>query len=227
MQAGLIHLDDFLRSPEFPKNLLQLTEPLGTELGLRSRVDELGVVCHDVPRLVRELEAGYEGMGPFFMGEGSPTEFEEDGKLVAYKSRVAFGYYRGLLIELAEPGHGSDLFQRAYDPSQATIHHLGFFARDDELYRREGGVQVGFRERLKGAGFVPHVRALVGVLGFFGRVTIFDTPLATRGVDIEFLDFRFFSRNGIKVSLPPWLIALTARAQRFFGHPVLELPSRS
>lgn len=224
---SLIYLDDYLNSADFPGNLRQLASPLAASIGLEGQVDELGVVCADVPGLAHQLEAKYRGMGPFFMGEGSPAEFDEDGKLVAYKTRVAFGYYRGVLIELAEPGTGSELFRRAFDPARATIHHLGFFARDDALTRRQGGQSIGFRERLDAKGFVPHVRALVAVLGFFGRVTIFDTAGATRGVDLEFLDFRIFSRGGIKVSLPPWLVALSARLQRLLGHPVLELPSGS
>src|SRR5262245_22571846 len=101
---SLIYLDDFLQSRDFPHNLAALTAPLGPELGLGPEVDELGVVCADVPKLAYELEAKYRKMGPFFMGEGSPAEFIEDGKLIRYKTRVAFGYYRGILIELAEPG---------------------------------------------------------------------------------------------------------------------------
>ena len=225
---SLVYLDDFLDSAEFPANLSALTSPLGDAIGLRSRVDELGVVCADVPSTVYALEAKYRQMGPFFMGHGSPAEFQEDGKLIPYKTRVAFGYYRGVLIELAEPGTGSDLFRLAYDPARSTIHHLGYFARGDELRRKEGEQSVDFRERLASAGFAqPHVRALVSVLGFFGRVTIFDTARATRGVDIEFLDFRALGRNGIKIGLPPWLLSLGARLQRALGHPVLELPSSS
>jgi len=224
---ALVYLDDYLDSPEFPGNLGALTGSLGEKIGLRSRVDELGVVCRDVPALVYALEAKYPHMGPFFMGHGSPAEFREDGALLPYKTRVAFGYYRGLLIELAEPGIGSDLFRRAYDPERATIHHLGFFARGDQLERTEGNAKVAFRQRLRDQGFTPHVQALVAVLGFFGRVTIFDTGPVTRGIDIEFLDFRAFGRNGIKISLPAWLLSLGARLQRALGHPVLELPSRS
>jgi hypothetical protein len=220
--APLIHFDDFLNSPEFPDNLRALTQPLGEKLGLTCDVDELGVVCVDVPALVRKLEADYPGIGPFFMGEGSPAKFSEDGRLIPYKTRVAFGYYRGVLIELAEPGVGSDLFQRAFDPARSTIHHLGYFARGDELSRSEGK----FAERLRAAGFEPHVRALVAVLGFFGRVTIFDSATATSGVDIEFLDFRLLGERGIYMCLPAWLVALTARLQRALGKPILELPSK-
>jgi len=226
IQAALIYLDDYLGSPDFPDNLLALTQPLGGALGL-PRVDELGVVCADVPALVRELEAKYRHMGPFFMGKGAPTEFEDHGRTIHYETRVAFGYYRGVLIELAEPGTGSDLFRRSYDAARSTIHHLGFYARGDELERSDGAGAVRFAERLREAGYEPTWRALVGVLGFFGRVTIFDTARATAGVDIEFLDFRAFSREGLKISLPPWLLVLSARLERFLGHPVLNLPSSS
>jgi hypothetical protein len=225
-QAALIFLDDYLSSPDFPDNLLALTHPLGETLGL-PRVDELGIVCADVPALVRELEAKYRQMGPFFMGKGAPTEFDDHGRTIQYETRVAFGYYRGVLIELAEPGTGSDLFRRAYDASRSTIHHLGFYARGDELERSDASVAVRFADRMHEAGYEPAWRALVGVLGFFGRVTIFDTARVTRGVDIEFLDFRAFSRNGLKISLPPWLLAFSARLERFLGHPVLNLPSSS
>lgn len=222
----LVYLDEYLDSADFPDNLRQLTAPLGGALGLSSAVDELGVVCADVPLLVQKLESKYERMGPFFMGEGSPARFIEDEKDIAYSTRVAFGYYRGVLIELAEPGHGSDLFNRAHDPARATIHHLGFFARGAELSRKEGGQPVQFLERLRANGHVPHVKALVAVLGFFGNVTIFDTARATNGVDIEFLDFRILAEQGIKVSLPAWLVAATARLQRAIGKPILQLPAR-
>ena len=221
---ALIYLDDYLRAPDFPDNLSALALPLGADIALPQRVDELGVVCADVPALVHELESTYRDMGPFFMGQGAPNEFDEDGRSVHYETRVAFGYYRGLLIELAEPGTGSDLFRRVLDPSRSTIHHLGYFARGHELEREDGNATIGYAARLKQRGYEPHVLAVVGVLGFFGNVTIFDTGSVTRGVDIEFLDFRAFSRNGLKISLPPWLIALGARFERFIGQPVLKLP---
>ncbi|HEV8551478.1 MAG TPA: hypothetical protein VGQ57_20665 [Polyangiaceae bacterium] len=227
VSAPLVYLDDYLASRDFPGNLSALSNPLGAELGMPSRVDELGIVCADVPALAYALERRYRNMGPFFMGHGSPAEFREDGKLVQYETRVAFGYYRGVLLELAEPGHGSDLFARAYDPERATIHHLGFYARDEALHRDEGDGYVDFRERFAAQGLEPHIRALVAVLGFFGRVTIFDTARATSGVDLEFLDFRAFGRNGLKIGLPEWLVGLGARLQRLVGHPVLELPSKS
>jgi hypothetical protein len=220
----LIFLDDYLDAPDFPDNLSALTHPFGASLGL-GRVDELGVVCADVPALVHQLESKYEHMGPFFMGQGAPTEFDDHGRVIHYETRVAFGYYRGVLIELAEPGTGSDLFRRAYDPARSTIHHLGFYARGDELERSSGSETVEFSVRLKDKGYEPAWRALVGVLGFFGRVTIFDTAAVTRGVDIEFLDFRAFGKDGLKISLPSWLLVFAARLERLFGHPVIKLPS--
>jgi len=221
----LRYFDDYLNAPDFPRNFMPLTEPLGTRLGLPEHPDELGLVCANVEKSVEELQNRYPGMGPFFIGQGAPERFIELGESKHFETRVAFGYYRGTLIEIAEVGHGSDFFAPALDPGgRVTVHHLGFYARGNNLRRRLNGETHYFADRLYGGGHRVLARALVSALGFLGRITVFDTTADTEGnIPIEFLDFRLLWETGIPVPLPNWALSAVARYQMKHGPRIYTL----
>ncbi len=221
----LIPLEDFLGAPNFPDNVYELIGPLATRLKLPPRINEMGVVCTDVLKAAEYLEKKYEGMGPFFLGAGSPEEFTENDVPEPFVTRVGFGYYKNTLIELAEPGTGSNIFRTAYDPGGTiTVHHLGFFARGDNLCVSSKTGDRYYLDLLLGAGYTPRFRAVVDAYKFLGRVTVFDTVKETKGVDLEFIDFRLLSKHGPAVAFPPWFCSLAARVEIFFGKRVVNFP---
>ena len=223
---NLVLFDDLIRSPDYPRNLVPLLGELGTRLDLPEAPNEVGVVCPSVLQAANHLSQTY-GAGPFLLGSGSPTDFTEAGQMKPFTTRIGFGYYRDVLIELAEPGLGSNLFGKALDPQgRITLHHLGFFARGPKLRRENrSGTCTNFREHLGSAGYTPSVTARLPVLGIVGNITVFDTATRTNGIDVEFLDIRLFGRSGIPFGLPQWLVELVARFQIATGHRFLQLPA--
>ncbi|HET9957898.1 MAG TPA: hypothetical protein VFQ61_25545 [Polyangiaceae bacterium] len=219
-------LDDYVQSRDYPRNVCHLLGSLGRRLGFPEAPDEIGVVCPNVLEASEYLTHQY-GAGPFFLGSGSPKDFTEAGVVKPYTTRIGFGYLRGVLIELAEPGLGSNLFGRALDPrGRITLHHLGFFARGASLCRKDiRGRRAHFDDRMLGAGYRPGVTTRLSALGLVGNVTIFETGPETHGIGTEFLDIRLFGRRGIPFGLPQWLLELGARFEIRSGHRLVHLPA--
>jgi hypothetical protein len=219
-----IFLDDLLRAPQgFPQAVLGLARELRDQLGLPDVVDEVGVVCPDVVAAAAYLERTFAGMGPFLLARGEPRQFRQQGETRTFRTSVGFGYYQGVLIELAEAGDGSDLFATHLHPDRITVHHLGFFAEGDELVR-DG---KAYRPLLRALGHEPRWEALVGAAGVSGGVTIFDTYAATGGLALEFLDIRLLrdAGGGLPVRLDHVVPAL-AHLQQTTGPRVFVLPGR-
>jgi hypothetical protein len=220
-----VFLDDYLDAPDFPANLTALTGAFGDRIALPTRCEEIGVLCPDV-RKAADYLTRERGSGPFFLGEGSPREFTEGGKVTPYTTRIGFGYHRGVLIELAEPGLGSTVFTPEVPSNRVLVDHLGFFARGDNLRRPDRhGADAYFLDRLRGAGYQTQYTALLSVLGLIGRVSIFPTAAETGGVDLEFLDIRLFAKRGPKIRLGRRLLELGARLQIRTGHRLLKIRS--
>jgi hypothetical protein len=223
---NLVIFDDYISSDDYPNNLTALLGELGTRLGLPRVPDEVGVVCPNVLTAANNLVERY-GAGPFLLGEGSPKDFDEGGTIKPFTTRIGFGYYRDVLIELAEPGLGSEFFGKALDPAgRITLHHLGFFARGDALSREDrDGNPAQFTARLRGAGYEPAVTTRLSAVGAVGNVTVFSTDKETNGIGTEFLDIRLFGRHGIPFGLPQWLVKLIANFQIGTGCRFLKLPA--
>jgi len=225
--SNLKYLDDYLSQPDFKAALRPLAADFREEIGLTVDVDEIGVVCPNIEEAADYLTRTYPGMGQFFLGEGGPKSFEQEGKERKYRTRVGFGYYQDVLIELAEIGEGSDIFKTHLDPGgRITLHHLGFFARGKKLRLRtkKGLPKKGFRKPLKKRGFATEWEAVVALGGVVGHVTIFKTYEVADNLAIEFLDFRLGGVNGIKTKLPRKLMEAGAWAQIKYGPRVIYLP---
>src|ERR1044071_4517131 len=176
-------LEDFLDCADFGEALRSLTGSLGDELGLPSRVDEVGVVCPNIRVAAAELKRRWPEMETYLLGEGSPATFSENGRVTPFTTRVGFGFYKGVIIELAEPGVGSDIFGQTPNPDgKIVINHVGFVARGPSLRRRDGGVDRDFAEVMGAHGIDKRVDAVLELLGIRGHIYIFETVKRTHGI---------------------------------------------
>lgn len=219
--SSLILLKPYLDQPNFRHALRDIAWPYRASLGLSLDIDELGLVCPDVVEAATWLENNYEGMGPFFLAEASPIEFKRAGQDLPYRTRVGFGYYQDVLIELAEPGAGDTVFSTHLDPGGAiTIHHVGYFARGKKL--RIG--DTSYVDVMAEAGHKApswHAKVFGGVTA---HITIYDTYAQAENVAIEFLDYRV---AGIAVDYPRRAGEFFARWQKKHGPRIWEIPGGS
>jgi hypothetical protein len=207
-----IYLDDYLREPEFQKALSRLAADFRKTVHLEGEVNELGLVCPDVFEAVTYLQKKYKNIGQFMIGEGPPKRFIQDGKLVEYTTRVAFGVYQGVILEIAEPGEGSDLFATHLDESgrRITIHHMGFIVKRPSLNMR-GRKYLPIMVQ---AGYAPWTEADIVLVGANSSITIFKTFDKTGGISLEFIRFRIFGLE-VPFLLKPG-IRLIAWIQKLF-----------
>jgi hypothetical protein len=226
MKQPSLFLDDYLDRPDFAESLVSLAGDVAIQAQLPARVDEIGLVCADVQAAAAYLEKNYKGMYVFFLGSGSPSKFKEHGKVVPFTTRVGFGFYKGVIMELAEPGIGSEIFgQTNIIGDKIMINHLGFKARGPQLTRQDNGTTISYADKMREIGVTERVEAELDVAGIVAHIHIFETMHITRGVEIEFLDFRLFSVNGIKIAYPWWFLVLVGWFQKNIGPRFLNLKS--
>ncbi|MEJ7677613.1 MAG: hypothetical protein WKG06_07045 [Segetibacter sp.] len=97
------------------------------------------------------------------------------------------------------------------------INHLGFKARNKELVRENNGNRVSYAKVMSQIGIQKRVEAEVSVFGFVVHVHIFETMHLTRGVEIEFLDFRLLSIEGLKIWYPAGILGVIGWMQKNMG----------
>lgn len=217
MNQPSLFLEDYLDHPDFAKSLTVLSGDV-LKAKLPAEVDEIGLVCADVLEAANYLEKKYKGMKIFFLGDGKARMFKEKGKDVAFTTRVGFGFYKGVIVELAEPGTGSEIFsQTDIIEDKIMINHLGFKARDKDLVGKKNGTKVSYAEMMSELGIPKAVEAEVYVLGFSAHIHIFETMHLTHNVEIEFLDFRLFSITGPKIWYLAGIIGLIGWWQKHVG----------
>jgi hypothetical protein len=220
-------LEDYLDRADFAEALRALTGTLGDELGLPARVDEVGLVCPDVQAAALELERKWPGMKPFLLGEGSPTDFVEYDAPADFSTRVGFGFYKGVILELAEPGIGSQIFGQTPNPEgKIVINHVGFAARGPTLTRTDGGASRDFAPVMLEHGLKKRVDAVLSLLGIRGHIYIFETVARTHGIEVEFLDFRLLAEHGPKIRFPAAISGLVGWWQANVGPRLLKLDER-
>lgn len=218
MKQHSLFLDDYLNRPDFAESLVDLAGDLVAKAHLPARVDEIGLVCSNVLLAAQYLEKNYKGMNFFFLGSGSPVMFNENGIETPFTTRLGFGFYKGVILELAEPGIGSQVFaQTKVIDHKIMINHLGFRARDMALTRTEYGKTISYAEVMASIGVKKIIEAELNVFGFIGHIHIFETMHLTHGVEVEFLDFRFGSLKGIKMGYPAGLMHLAGWFQEKIG----------
>ena len=218
------YLVDHLDRADLAGSLAELTHPLGQEIGLPPRVDEVGVVCPNVLVAANELKARWPRMETFLLGEGSPKTFVENGKQVPFTTRVGFGFYKGVILELAEPGIGSNIFGQTPNPDgRVVINHVGFVARGEALERTDAGQTRGWSQIMQGAGYAKRVEAVLDLLSISGHIHIYETIRATAGIEVEFLDFRLFKPTGPCITFPSALSGAIGWLQSRVGPRFIDL----
>ena len=224
MGVPSLFLEDYLDRPDFAEALSVLAGNVNSTAKLPARVQEIGLVCQSVLLASQHLENKYPGMKIFFLGEGSPVVFIENGKEIPFTTRVGFGYYKGVILELAEPGIGSTIFsQTDISSGKIMINHLGFFARGENLIRKDGANSIAYADVMRKAGFSERIDAVLDIKGMIGHIHIFETMKETFGVEIEFLDFRLFSPKGIAINYPYNIVGLLGWYQKAIGPRFLNL----
>jgi hypothetical protein len=220
-------LEDYLGRPDFGKALRELTGGLGDELALPERVDEIGVVCPNIRMAAEQLQRRWPTMRTFLLGEGSPSVFVDHGRDVPFTTRVGFGFYEGVILELTEPGIGSDIFGQTPNPKgQIVINHLGFLARGPTHVRQDGGIERAWAPVLREHRVLQRVDAVINLLGIRAHVYIYETVQRTRDINLEFLDFRLFAEHGPQIAFPASLSGMIGWLQAHVGPRFIHLPAR-
>ena len=120
------------------------------ELGLGA-IHQLGLVVPEVIKSAEELEK--KGIGPFFIVEGSPVLWREQGEEKKFRGKMGLAYYQGIELELLEPGEGSDFYRASLDPNgEIVVQHLGFLVNDvDQETKKfiDKGYPIKVRGQLK------------------------------------------------------------------------------
>ena len=223
-----LDLERYLDRRDFRESIAALADPLGSNIGLPPRVDEIGLVCPNVQLAAEHLERRWPGMRTFLLGAGRPRRFADRDEVKPFTTRVGFGFYRGAILELAEGGMGSDVFTQDNPEGRILVNHVGFFARGPELVRRDGPGKVRWLPRLAEAGHTRRYEAELAKAGIVGHVHIFETAHVTGGVNLEFLDFRLFGTRGPYFCVPGWGIGAIGWLQKKrFLRRWLELPGHA
>jgi hypothetical protein len=223
-----LYLVDYLDRSDFAESLAELTGNLGKVVHLPDRVDEVGLVCPSVDAAANELKARWPDMKTFLLGQGSPHSFIENGHDASFTTRVGFGFYKGVILELAEAGIGSDIFGQSSSPDgRIVINHVGFVARGDALARKEGGQTVRWADVMRERRVPERVEAVLNLLGICGHIHIYEARTLTEGIEVEFLDFRLFSTTGVPIAFPSFLAGIIGWAQAHLGPRFINMPAKA
>lgn len=173
-------LSDIMSGDNFVERVQALALETRKKLGIDAKVYQLGVVVPDVVKAAAELEG--TGMKPFLLMAGAAKSWKERGSDGAMKSRLGFGYHRGIEIELLEPGTGSDFYRRSLEPEgRPVIQHLGFLVSDVDARAK----------RLRDAGIPVYVRGKLGAGPLRIDFAYMDTEKEA-GLILEFICHRLF-----------------------------------
>lgn len=171
-------------------------------------VHQLGLVVPDVEAAALELEA--KGIGPFFIGAGSPDPWVERGEQGKFRGKLGIAYHENFELELLESGQGSDIYRHKLDPEgRIVLHHLGFVVDDvDEWVRK-----------LEADGHRIWVSGRIGAGPLKTNFAYMDTVEAA-GIILEFISMKLL---GFKLTPAPGLIHFMGRLQKWSGKRSIKL----
>ena len=108
---------------------------------LFERVDQIGVVVHDVDECVRNYEKIF-GKESFVTIEGEEPAVLADGREVMIKGKLAFAQLGPVQLELIEIKSGPSIHVDFLEKNGEGIHHIGVYISDFderlEKFRKEG-----------------------------------------------------------------------------------------
>lgn len=193
-------LDTLLFECDFMKEMGRLDSILA-ELGL-PHVHQLGVVVADAEAAARDLED--KGLPPFFIAAGKVPKWIEGGRERSFAGKLGLATYRGVEIELLEPGTGSDFYrQHLHGEGRPIIQHLGVIVPDAELSARN----------LEALGIPRMIRGAVKAGPIRGEFAYLDAIDRT-GFIVEPISYRIFGRSAKPARRIP---ALLGRLQKRTG----------
>lgn len=173
-------LSDIMSGSSFSERVQAIARETRNKLGINVPVYQLGVVVPDVVKAAAELEGS--GMKPFLLMAGAPRFWKERGSDGAIKSRIGFGYHRGIEIELLEPGTGSDFYRRSLEKQgRPIVQHLGFLVSDVDAWAK----------KLTDAGYPVYVRGRLDAGPLSIDFAYMDTEQEA-GLILEFICHRLF-----------------------------------
>lgn len=195
-----------LNRGDFSDCVQSLARDARERLGIPFPVNQVGVVVPDVVKAAADLEEA--GIPPFLLLGGAARDWTERGTPGAMRSRLGFGYHRGIEIELLEPGVGSDFYRRSLDPQgRPIIQHLGFLVRDvDEWAKKLNGTPV-------------YVRGKIGLGPLRIDFAYMDTE-RDAGIILEFISHRFL---GVRIRPPEGFQQLIGRIEKKSGKRCIEV----
>ncbi len=204
----MIFLEDLLRAEEFSETVDRLALDFRQKYGLAG-IDQLGLVVPDVEAAAGRLED--QGIGPFFIAQWSPVYWYERGEARKFQGKAGIASYRGIELELMEPGEGSDFYRQSLDPDgRIAVHHLGMRVRD---VKAQADLLVEARMRT-----LVEAKLSLGVAQVdFAYLDTVDQA----GYIIEFLAWRFLAWR----FAPPYgLLKALGKLQKITGIRSLRFP---
>jgi hypothetical protein len=179
-----IYLEDLLAADDFSQACDRLSREAREAHGF-PRLYQLGLVVPDVERGAEELEG--RGIGPFFIADGRPVYWREQGQNRDRTLKLGLAYHQGIQVELLEPGTGSDFYTNSLDPNgKPVVHHLGFLVNDVDASA----------DKLKAAGRDLCVRGQLKAIGLTGDFAYMDK--SDDGLFLELIRVKLF---GIPMNL--------------------------
>ncbi len=120
----MLYLEDLISQPNFNQALLSIAPEFAERFEL-PEIHQLGLAVTDVEAAALELEN--RGIPTFFIASGSPASWIERGESRSYLGKMGVSHYKGVELELLEPGQGSRVFLDSLDPiGRIVVHHLAF-----------------------------------------------------------------------------------------------------
>jgi hypothetical protein len=124
--------DDLLNAADYDQAVAALALDFRTRHELPP-LGQLGLVVANAEQAAAGLEA--RGVPPFMLLKGAAKQWRERGRDVPFSGSMGLTGYRGVELELLEPGVGSDFYGRFLDPAGGTtVQHLGFFVDDVDAW---------------------------------------------------------------------------------------------
>jgi Glyoxalase/Bleomycin resistance protein/Dioxygenase superfamily len=201
IMANCTLLNDIWNSGDFTKGVDQLAYKFRTSHGLPP-LYQLGLVVKSVEESSAQLET--QGIGPFFIMDGPAKMWRERGEERHFRGKMGLAFYRGVQLELLEPGEGSDFYRQSLDPSGGlTIQHLGFWVSDIEAWSNRliaSGSPVWIRGKLKSGPLTVDF--------------VYQDTLAQAGFVMEFLCWKFLN---VPFKLPAWVAHGIGRLEKITG----------
>lgn len=182
----MLLLNDLLNNTNFEEAVDSIAGDFRRRYNLPT-VQQLGLVVPHVETAAKELED--RGIGPFFIAKGSLARWDEYGRPGGFRGKLGLARFRGVDLELLEPGEGSDFYRADLDPDGGiVVQHLGFFVKNVDT-------QMTAMNR---DGHPTRIRGQIRTWPFAFDFAYMDT-VDTAGTIIELIRF-----NALGIGFKPW-----------------------